>query len=112
MSNDCIFCKIVAGEIPAKKIYEDDKVLAFPDMNPQAPVHILVIPKKHVVSAASVDRETIADVILAAQEIARLENLESSGYRLIANHGDDGGQTVYHLHVHLMGGRRMTWPPG
>jgi len=111
---DCLFCKIVSGAIPAKRVYEDDHVLAFPDINPQAPEHILVIPKKHIASLAHAtpeDAAMLGHLIWAAGEVAREQNL-ANGYRLVINTGPDGGQTVDHLHVHLLGGRHMTWPPG
>jgi len=111
---DCLFCKIVSGAIPAKRVYEDDHVLAFPDINPQAPEHILVIPKKHIASLAHAtpeDAAMLGHLIWAVGEVAREQNL-ANGYRLVINTGPDGGQTVDHLHVHLLGGRHMTWPPG
>lgn len=107
--SDCIFCKIIAGEIPAKKVYEDDKVLAFYDISPQAPVHILVIPKQHIVSAAQVNEENsglIAACFAAIPKIAEAEGLQS-GFRVITNSGEDGGQTVFHLHFHILGGRKL-----
>jgi histidine triad (HIT) family protein len=110
----CLFCKIVSGEIPAKRLYEDDRVLAFPDINPQAPVHILIIPKQHLTSHAHAtpeDAAMLGHLISVAGEIARTANL-ANGYRLVINTGPDGGQTVEHLHVHLLGGRSMAWPPG
>ena len=94
---DCIFCKIAAGEIPSKKAYEDDQILAFYDLDPQAPVHILIIPKEHIFAAAA--------------NLAKELGLEK-GYRIVNNCGEDGGQTVRHLHFHLLGGRSMEWPPG
>jgi len=111
---DCLFCKIVSGAIPVKRLYEDDHVLAFPDINPQAPVHILLIPKQHLASldhATPQDAAMLGQLISAAGEVARAQNL-GNGYRLVINTGPDGGQTVDHLHVHLLGGRHMTWPPG
>lgn len=113
---DCIFCKIAAGEIPAKKLYEDEHALAFADINPQAPVHVLIIPKRHISSLAEVD-STDADKFLighlhiVARQLARQQTL-SKGYRITINTGPDGGQTVDHLHLHLLGGRQMHWPPG
>jgi histidine triad (HIT) family protein len=116
MQEDCLFCSIIQGRIPARKVFENDRILAFHDINPQAPVHILLIPKHHVDSIAKADalksRDLAGDLLFAAAEIARQENLEDQGYRLVINHGADGGQTVGHLHVHLLGGRVMTWPPG
>jgi len=113
---DCLFCKIVSGAIPAKKVFEDDQAIAFPDINPQAPVHILVVPKKHIGSLAEVGRAEDGEALLGhllalVQQIARSENL-SGGYRTVINTGSDGGQTVHHLHLHLLGGRAMRWPPG
>jgi histidine triad (HIT) family protein len=114
MPSSCLFCKIVSGDIPAKRLYEDDRVLAFPDINPQAPVHILIIPKQHLASHAHAtpeDAAMLGHLISAAGEIARAQNL-ANGYRLVINTGPDGGQTVDHLHIHLLGGRPMAWPPG
>jgi len=111
---DCLFCKIVANEIPTKKIYEDDKVLAFGDINPQAPVHILIIPKKHIAGLDDVREEDCAllgHIQLVASKLAEDNNL-FDGYRLVNNCGIDGGQTVRHLHYHLLGGRTFGWPPG
>jgi len=110
----CLFCKIVSGAIPATRIYEDDQTLAFPDINPQAPVHILIIPKNHLASLAHAAQEyeaTLGHLLYTSGEIARAQNL-TNGYRLVINTGPDGGQTVDHLHVHLLGGRPMHWPPG
>lgn len=110
-----IFKKILDGEIPADVVYEDDTVLAFRDVAPQAPVHVLVIPKKEIpgVSKAEAADETILGrLLLAAAEVARREGLEPSGYRLVVNDGSNGGQSVAHLHVHVLGGRQLTWPPG
>jgi histidine triad (HIT) family protein len=116
MSSDCIFCKIAAGEIPTKKLYEDEQALAIADINPQAPLHVLILPKKHIASLAEVgssDQEKIlvGDLLGVANQLARQHNL-SRGYRVVVNTGPDGGQTVGHLHVHLIGGRQMHWPPG
>jgi histidine triad (HIT) family protein len=111
---DCIFCKIVSGEIPANKLYEDDEMLAFWDMHQQAPTHFLVIPKKHIKGPADVeenDSELIGRVIKKGTELAR-ENGIGSGFRLVMNNGADAGQTVFHLHLHVLGGRTMKWPPG
>jgi histidine triad (HIT) family protein len=113
-SSDCLFCRIVSGDIPANRIYEDELCIGFPDINPQAPTHLLIIPKRHIASAASAaveDNEVLGSLMAAASTIARNEKL-SKGYRIVVNTGDDGGQTVNHLHLHLLGGRRMTWPPG
>ena len=111
---DCIFCKIVAGEIPSKKAYEDDKVLAFYDLEPQAPVHILIIPKEHISSINEICSENSAIVgyiFEIASKLAKQLGLVN-GYRIVSNCGEDGGQTVKHLHFHLLGGRSMQWPPG
>ncbi len=111
---DCLFCKIVAGEIPADKVYEDDEVLAFRDIAPQAPVHVLVIPKRHLAGPAAVEKEDagLAGRLMAvAAEVARQEGV-GEHFRLVVNNGAEAGQTVFHLHMHVLGGRRMEWPPG
>lgn len=108
---DCIFCKIVAGEIPSDILYKDEALVAFRDVNPQAPVHILIIPKLHITSTTDLTiehRNLIGDLILLAGKLAERENLASSGYRLVLNSGQDGGQVVAHLHLHLLGGRRLS----
>jgi histidine triad (HIT) family protein len=113
--SDCIFCGIVAGSVPATIVRRDDDVVAFRDVNPQAPTHILVIPAEHVASAAELTPahdHTWARLLHVAQSIADEEDLDGAGYRLVVNVGRHGGQTVDHLHVHLLGGRQMTWPPG
>ena len=113
-SSDCLFCKIVAGDIPANRIYEDEFCIGFPDINPQAPTHLLIIPKLHIASTAKAETEHVAllgSLMSAAAKIARTEKL-SKGYRIVVNTGEDGGQTVNHLHLHLLGGRHMNWPPG
>jgi histidine triad (HIT) family protein len=110
-----IFQKIIDGEIPCERVYEDDDVLAFRDIQPQAPIHILVIPKKPIVSmahATAEDEALMGKVMLVAAQVAREDGLESSGYRLVTNIGQQGGQSVDHLHVHVLGGRQMNWPPG
>ncbi len=115
MAEDCLFCKIIAGEIPSNKVYEDDAVYAFHDINPAAPVHILVIPKKHLsaVNAASEeDQALLGHLLLKANAIAAEQGLADEGFRYVINTGDKGGQTVYHLHLHILGSRQMTWPPG
>jgi len=114
MPADCLFCRIAAGEIPATRVHEDDLVVAIRDINPQAPVHLLVMPVAHVASAAELgeaDGPLLARLFTVSAELARREGLDA-GWRLVANTGPDGGQTVDHLHLHLLGGRRMTWPPG
>jgi histidine triad (HIT) family protein len=112
--SNCLFCRIISGEIPAKKIYEDNHVFAFEDINPQAPAHVLIIPKKHFAGlkeAQAEDAEAIGRCHLAAAEIARQRNIEH-GYRTVTNVGPGAGQSVFHLHVHLLGGRSLNWPPG
>jgi histidine triad (HIT) family protein len=107
---DCIFCKIVKGELPSSKVYENDKVVAFHDIHPAAPKHVLVIPKKHIASmneAAEEDRELLGELFLAAKHIAQELGIAESGYRLINNCGPDGGQVVYHLHLHVLGGEKL-----
>ena len=113
--SDCLFCKIVAGEIPAKVVAESDSALAFHDIAPQAPVHVLVIPKRHVTGVNDVtaaDRGVFDDLMALARDVAAAEGIRDSGYRLVFNVGDEGGQTVPHLHVHVLGGRQMRWPSG
>lgn len=112
---NCIFCKIVAGEIPCEKVYEDDKVLAFRDLNPEAPKHVLLIPKLHIESISHANDEHIAllgYIQLKAAVIAKELGIAENGYRVVNNTGKDGGQTVFHLHYHILGGRSMQWPPG
>ena len=112
---DCIFCKIARKEIPAKIAYEDTGVVAFEDLNPKAPVHILIIPKKHIERISDIedaDAALIGNMALAAKKIAKEKNIESSGYRLVANCNKDAGQEVFHIHMHLLGGRKFSWPPG
>ncbi len=111
---DCLFCKIVNGDIPCSKVYEDETVLAFRDIEPQAPTHILIIPKTHIKSAAEITSENsgvIAHIFEVAARIAEAEGL-GDGFRIVNNCGDNAGQTVKHLHFHLMGGRAFTWPAG
>ena len=112
--SDCIFCKIAAGEIPSNKAYEDDKVLAFYDLDPQAPTHILVIPKEHIKSAAEIDERNsalIAHVFEVAAKLAKQLGLDN-GFRIVTNCGESAGQSVHHIHFHRLGGRDFTWPPG
>lgn len=112
---ECIFCKIAAGQIPAKKVYEDGEVLAFEDVAPQAPVHILVIPKKHIPSLMEIqpeDGKLAANLLFRIQEIAKKLGLDEKGFRVINNMGEEGGQTVFHIHFHILGGRNLVWPPG
>jgi histidine triad (HIT) family protein len=113
--SDCIFCKIVKKEIPVNVVYEDDKILAFHDLNPVAPVHVLVIPKIHIDSLNMVDEnnaDTIGYLMSKVKDIAKELAVDKSGYRIISNTGEEGGQTVGHIHFHLAGGRQMKWPPG
>ena len=112
--SDCIFCKIAKGEIPSKKVYEDDKVLVFHDLEPQAPVHVLLIPKDHIKSLDDIEdehAELMGYIMTKIKEIAKTLELEN-GYRLVINCGEDGNQTVGHLHFHILGKRKMIWPPG
>ena len=114
-STETIFSKIIRREIPATIVYETESVLAFRDVNPVAPTHILVIPKRPIPSlaqATSDDAAMMGELMIAAAEVARREGLEQGGYRVVTNIGVDGGQTVYHLHLHVIGGRAMEWPPG
>ena len=110
--SDCLFCKIAAGETPSKKVFEDDRMLAFEDINPQAPTHILLIPKKHYVDMhdAAADSTLLGDILAKSAVIARERNIRD--YRLVTNSGAKAGQAVFHLHFHILGGRRMGWPPG
>ena len=112
---DCLFCKIIAGEIPSKKVYEDDKVYAFYDISPAAPVHVLIIPKVHIPSANAITAENadvVGHIFKVAAKIAASLGIAEKGYRIVNNCGEDGGQTVGHLHFHLLGGRSLQWPPG
>ena len=112
---DCMFCKMVSGEITPDTVYEDDDVLAFRDINPQAPVHVLVIPKQHVATINDLDADSsalIGKMMMAAAKIAQQEGFAEQGYRTIMNCNAHGGQTVFHIHLHLLGGRVMGWPPG
>lgn len=112
---ECIFCKIISGEIPSVKVYEDDLVLAFNDLTPQAPTHILVIPKEHISSANEIDdknSKVIGRIFETVSKIAKERGFDSDGYRVVNNCGNDGGQTVSHIHFHLLAGRQLQWPPG
>ena len=114
MNSDCLFCKIVAGAIPAKRVYEDELCLCFADIHPQAPTHLLIIPKEHITSQAHAEEShasLLGHLMGTAASIARKSGLDR-GYRVVINTGQDGGQTVDHLHLHLLGGRHMSWPPG
>ncbi len=113
--SDCLFCKIGSGQIPAKVVMQDDEVLAFDDVNPQAPVHVLVIPKRHVADLNDADvgdQALLGRLLEATTLVARKKGIAEAGYRVVANTGQDGGQTVFHLHLHVLGGRHMAWPPG
>lgn len=113
MADDCIFCRIARKEIPATIVAEDEHCVAFRDLNPQAPTHVLVIPRQHVASLDAVrDPELIGRVMLMAAEVARAEGIVDHGYRTVSNTNAGAGQSVFHLHVHVLGGRRMGWPPG
>jgi len=112
---DCLFCKMVAGEIKPDVVYEDPEVLAFRDINPQAPTHVLVIPKRHISTINDIqpaDAELIGKLYLAARQVAAQEGIDGRGYRTVINCLEDAGQAVFHLHLHLLGGRPMRWPPG
>ena len=112
--NDCLFCKIVAGQIPSKKVYEDEHTFAFEDIDPKAPTHVLIVPKQHVIdlkNSTEKDAEIIGRCQLTAAKIARERKIED-GYRTVLNVGPKSGQSVFHLHVHLLGGRDLRWPPG
>ncbi|MDP9360114.1 MAG: histidine triad nucleotide-binding protein [Acidobacteriota bacterium] len=115
-ANDrCLFCRIASGEITAKKVYEDDQVVAFNDINPQAPTHVLVIPRRHIASLDDLTEDEASIVgmtIVRVSQIARNLRLNSEGYRVVVNHGEAAGQTVFHVHFHLLGGRNLSWPPG
>ncbi len=115
MTTDCLFCKIARREIDAQVVYENDDVLAFRDINPQAPVHVLVIPKQHVATANDIRAEhggMLAAMFTAAARVARDHDVADEGYRLVMNCQEGAGQSVFHVHLHLLGGRRMKWPPG
>jgi histidine triad (HIT) family protein len=111
----CIFCRIVSGDVPADIVDRSDHAVAFRDLNPQAPVHVLVIPRRHIENAATVetgDADVLADMIVMARRVAEKENVAESGYRLVFNVGEDATNSVPHLHLHVIGGRAMAWPPG
>jgi histidine triad (HIT) family protein len=115
MSSDCLFCKIIGREIPASIVYEDDRVLAFNDINPQAPTHVLIVPKQHIASLDALAPEhdaIVGEVVRRAAAIARDRGITAGGYRTVFNTNRDAGQTVFHIHLHLIGGRAMHWPPG
>ena len=111
----CLFCKIIAKEIPSKTVYEDENILAFEDLNPQAPIHILIIPRKHISSSLDIgnkDNELIGQLFQAANKIAKDKGIADRGFRLVMNCNREAGQTVFHIHLHLLAGRAMHWPPG
>jgi histidine triad (HIT) family protein len=113
MASNCLFCRIVSGEIPATRVAENSYCIAFRDISPQAPTHILVIPRAHFDSLDDVtDSKLIGEIMMLAAEVARSEKISSKGYRVVLNTGTDGGQSVQHLHAHLLGGRALHWPPG
>lgn len=112
---NCLFCKIAKGEIPATVVFEDDDIMAFRDIRPQAPTHLLVIPKRHIATindTADTDAQLLGNMVLRAKKLAECEGFSDIGYRLVFNINSGGGQEVYHIHLHLLGGRQMTWPPG
>lgn len=112
---DCLFCKILNGDIPADIIYESDSAIAFRDINPQAPTHVLVIPRKHVATINDLneeDQEIVGSLYLAAKDIARAEGISDEGYRAVMNCNEGAGQSVFHIHLHVLGGRALDWPPG
>ncbi|MDX1490204.1 MAG: histidine triad nucleotide-binding protein [Pseudohongiellaceae bacterium] len=115
MSSDCLFCKIAAGQIPSNTVYSDDHIVAFRDISPVAPQHILLIPRKHIQSVAALedeDAQLMGHLMVQAKKIAEQEGFAKDGFRSVLNTGEDGGQTVSHLHLHLLAGRRLSWPPG
>lgn len=117
---NCVFCRIAAGELPSERVHADDTVIAIRDRHPQAPIHVLVLPRRHVAGVAALgagevgseDAALVARMVAVANQVARDLGLAEAGYRLVINQGHDGGQTVGHLHLHVLGGRQMTWPPG
>jgi histidine triad (HIT) family protein len=112
---NCIFCKILQGEIPSKPVYEDDEVIAIHDIEPKAPTHILVFPRKHIETLNNVDeaqKNTVGHMLYVATQLAKKEGQDKDGYRLVMNCNENGGQSVPHIHAHLLAGRKMTWPPG
>jgi histidine triad (HIT) family protein len=112
---DCLFCKIVAGDIPAEVVHESESTIAFRDINPQAPTHVLIIPRRHIATINDLspgDEEIVGSLYLAAKQIAEQEGLAEDGYRVVMNCGEGAGQTVFHIHLHLLGGRSLNWPPG
>jgi histidine triad (HIT) family protein len=115
LMDDCLFCKIAAGKIPAQVVYEDERILAFDDIRPQAPIHTLIIPKAHYASLNEFpegEASLLGHVLFKAREIARAKGIGETGYRVVLNTARDAGQEVFHIHFHVLGGRRLTWPPG
>ena len=115
MPSPCLFCRIIAGEIPATKVYEDDRVVAFNDINPQAPMHVLVVPRDHVSTLNDLDAKhdsTVGEMVRRGAAIAAERGFDASGYRTVFNCNADAGQAVFHIHLHVLGGRKMAWPPG
>lgn len=115
MDPNCLFCKIVAGEIPSDIVYQDDKVVAFSDIKPEAPVHVLIVPRRHIPAISELDEadaSVMGELFLAAKKVAKALGINESGYRLVVNNGPDAGQDVFHVHMHLLGGRLFGWPPG
>lgn len=115
VSERCLFCRIISGDIPSRKLHETGDVVAFEDINPQAPTHVLLIPKRHIARVADLtpgDAGTIGTLVVEAAALARTLQLEAEGYRLVINNGEAAGQTVFHIHLHLLGGRNFSWPPG
>ncbi len=113
--NDCLFCKILEGDIPTHLVYQDDQVIAFNDINPQAPIHLLVIPRKHISTLNEItdaDTPIVGHMVKIAQQLAQANNLDEKGYRMVMNCNEHGGQTIFHIHLHLLGGRQLQWPPG
>ena len=112
---ECVFCNILSGKTPAEFVYENERIVAFRDINPQAPVHVLVVPRKHIPTTNDVqpeDAELLGEMILVARQVAEKEGIAESGYRLVMNCNENSGQEIYHLHLHVLGGRRLTWHPG
>jgi len=112
---DCLFCRLIKGKVESKTVYEDDEIFAFEDINPQAPVHILIIPKKHISGLTQLteeDKELVGKIHLVAKKIAEERSLSQRGFRIVINSGSDAGEMVRHLHFHLLGGRKLGWPPG
>ncbi len=114
-SSDCLFCKILAGDVPAELVYESNEAIAFRDINPQAPSHVLIIPRQHIETINDLgpgDATLVGNLFLVAQQVAKDEGIAENGYRVVMNCNADAGQTVFHLHLHMLGGRRLDWPPG